>query len=129
MSDKVQAARLRDIADAISAIHKHIARGTVEDELIFDACRMRLVEIGEAVKGLPPDLMAKEPDVPWSSIARMRDRLVHHYKGTDTEIVAGVIAEELDDLQAAVGRLHAQLTAPPDQAKLEFGDSAPSNSE
>lgn len=126
MNQKVQASRLRDIAEAITAIRKHMVRGTLDDELIFDACRMRVVEIGEAVKALSPDLTAKELSVPWSSIARMRDRLVHHYKGTDTEIVAGVIAEELDDLHAAVGRLHAHLTTPADQTTLKI-DREPSS--
>jgi hypothetical protein len=37
--------RLRDIIDAIGAIRQHLARGELSDALIYDAVRMRLVEI------------------------------------------------------------------------------------
>ena len=41
--------------------------------------RIRLIEIGEAVKNVPPDLLAHEPGLPWQEIARMRDHLAHRY--------------------------------------------------
>jgi len=44
--------RLHDILDAIRAIRKHLERGDLSDGLIYDAVRMRLVEIGEAVKDI-----------------------------------------------------------------------------
>lgn len=37
--------RLSDIESAITAIHAHLARGELSDGLIFDAVRIRLVEI------------------------------------------------------------------------------------
>jgi uncharacterized protein with HEPN domain len=46
---------------------------------------MRLLEIGEAVKGLRPELTATAPEIPWSSIAGMRDFLAHHYFATSPE--------------------------------------------
>lgn len=45
---------------------------------MFDAVRMRILEIGAAFKDLSPDLIATEPGIPWQGIARMRDRLVRH---------------------------------------------------
>ena len=41
--------------------------------------RMRLVEIGEAVKDISPEVLGAEPDIPWQGIARIRDRLARHY--------------------------------------------------
>jgi len=35
--------------------------------------------IGEAVKRLSDDIRKAHPDVPWSSMARMRDILIHAY--------------------------------------------------
>ena len=69
--------RLEDILAAIDAIRAHLARGELSDELVFDAVRVRLIEIGEAVKALPAELLANEPDLPWAQIAGMRDRLAH----------------------------------------------------
>ncbi len=62
---------------AVSAIHDHPTRGDLDDGLIFDAVRARLIEIGEAVKHLPTELLASEPDIPWQQIAGMRNRLAH----------------------------------------------------
>ena len=42
--------RLADIQAAIDAIRSHLQRGTLADGLVFDAVRIRLLEIGEAVK-------------------------------------------------------------------------------
>ena len=69
--------RLEDIKVAISAIRAHLERGPVSDQLVFDAVRVRLIEIGEAVKSLPPDVLENEPAIPWTEIAQMRDRLAH----------------------------------------------------
>jgi uncharacterized protein with HEPN domain len=100
--------RLADIRDAVAAIHSHVARGDIADGLIFDAVRVRLIEIGEAIKALPVDLVATEPSIPWADIAGMRDRLAHHYFDTEHSIVAGTVANELEPLLAAVTRLEAR---------------------
>src|ERR1700729_2406395 len=65
--------RLADIQAAIDAIRSHLQRGDLSDGLIFDAVRIRLLEIGEAVKALPDDLLATQPSIPWRQITRMRD--------------------------------------------------------
>ncbi|MDA8269328.1 MAG: DUF86 domain-containing protein [Actinomycetota bacterium] len=62
---------------AIDAIHSHLQRGDLHDGLVFDAVRVRLIEIGEAVKALPAELLASEPALPWAQIAGMRDHLAH----------------------------------------------------
>jgi uncharacterized protein with HEPN domain len=53
--------RLADMQAAIDAIRSHLQRGDLSDGLIFDAVRIRLLEIGEAVKALPDDLLATQP--------------------------------------------------------------------
>ncbi|MGH3990859.1 MAG: HepT-like ribonuclease domain-containing protein [Pseudonocardiaceae bacterium] len=40
-------------------------------------------EIGEAVKGIDPGVLAHEPSIPWSDVAGMRDYLTHRYFDTD----------------------------------------------
>jgi hypothetical protein len=54
--------RLADIQAAIDAIRSHLQRGNLTDRLIFDAVRIRLLEIGEAVKALPDNLLATAVD-------------------------------------------------------------------
>ena len=96
------ASRLGDIIDAIEAVKSHLARGGLDDGLVYDAVRVRLIEIGEAVKGISPELLDTEPDVPWKAIARMRDHLAHRYFDTDHAVVQDVVHNELDTLLQAV---------------------------
>ncbi len=94
--------RLSDIEDAIDAINEYVARGNLHDGVVYDACRARLMEIGEAVKHLNPLLLDAAPDIAWNQIARMRDVLVHHYHDTDFAVVESVIVERLPSLREAI---------------------------
>lgn len=67
--------------------------------------RVRLIEIGEAVKALPEGLLASEPALPWAQIAGMRDRLTHRYFDTSHAVLAATVSEDLPDLEAGVLRL------------------------
>jgi uncharacterized protein with HEPN domain len=107
--------RLDDIASAIAAIRAHLQRGDLADGLIFDAVRIRLLEIGEAVKALPAPLLATEPTIPWSQVARMRDNLAHRYFDTSHAIVQGTVEHDLPDLDRAVNRMRTQSASEPDQ--------------
>ncbi len=98
-------ARLDDIAEAISVIQGYLERGDLDDGLIYDAVRVRLIEIGEAVKGITPDLLETAPNIPWREIARMRDHLAHRYFDTDHGIVHDVVDTELAPLLDAVHTL------------------------
>lgn len=100
---------LADIRAAIAALRSHVQRGPIADGLVFDAVRIRLLEIGEAVKGLSPELLNREPSIPWSEIARMRDHLAHRYFDTSHAIVQATVDHDLDELDAAVARLEGDL--------------------
>ncbi|WP_344373307.1 HepT-like ribonuclease domain-containing protein [Agromyces tropicus] len=78
-----------------------------DDPIVFDAIRIRLVEIGEAVKDLEPAVTSAEPDIPWAEIARMRDQLAHRYFDTTHSIVMTTARRDVPRLRAAVERLLA----------------------
>jgi uncharacterized protein with HEPN domain len=103
--------RLADIQAAIDAIRSHLQRGDLSDGLVFDAVRIRLVEIGEAVKALPEGLLATQPSIPWRQIARMRDHLAHRYFDTAHAILQATVEEDLPDLERAI---HALNLSPPE---------------
>jgi uncharacterized protein with HEPN domain len=104
--------RLDDIRDALEAIARHLRRGGLEDGLVFDAVRVRLIEIGEAVKQLPSQLLASEPTIPWAEVARMRDLLAHRYFDTSHAILQATVDGDLPLLSAAVTRLLERVQNP-----------------
>ena len=99
--------RIADILAAIEAIRAHLRRGPLSDGLVFDAVRIRLLEIGEAVKALSDGVLAAEPTIPWSEIARMRDHLAHRYFDTSHAILQATVDNDLPELERAVRRLQA----------------------
>lgn len=103
--------RLDDITAAIDAIRSHVARGAFDDELVSDAVRIRLLEIGEAAKALSTELTASEPQIPWRQIGRMRDHLAHRYFATLPDIIESTVNNDLEPLEAAVARMRARVTA------------------
>jgi uncharacterized protein with HEPN domain len=96
---------LADLVAAIEAIRSHLLRGGLDDGLVFDAVRLRLIEIGEAVKRLSPELLQGELEVPWQAVAGMRDRLAHHYFDTSHAIVQATVDRDLPVLLTGVERL------------------------
>ncbi len=72
---------------------------------MFDAVRVRLIEIGEAVKAISADVLALEPDIPWTDIAAMRNHLAHRYLDTDHAIIRATIVHDLPPFTAAARRI------------------------
>jgi uncharacterized protein with HEPN domain len=104
--------RLAGIQAAIDAIRSHLQRGDLSDRLVFNAVRIRLLEIGEAVKALPAGLPGTQPSIPWRQIARMRDHLAHRYFDTAHAILQATVDHDLPDLERAI---HAPARSLPEE--------------
>jgi uncharacterized protein with HEPN domain len=64
---------------------------------------VKLLEIiGEAVKKIPNERRVHYPDVPWKSIAGMKDMLVHEYWQVDVAVVWATVQHSLPLLKAVV---------------------------
>ena len=101
--------RIDDVEVALIAIGSHLARGGLDDGLVFDAIRIRFIEIGEAVKGIDGALLNVAPEIPWQEIAGMRDRPTHHYFDTSHAILQATIDHDIPLLWDAVGLLRKAL--------------------
>lgn len=101
--------RLADILASADAIASHLTRGALDDGLVFDAVRVRLIEIGEAVKDISAEILASEPDIPWRDVAGMRDQIAHRYFDTAHGIIQATVAQDLPPLVAAVQRMVSRL--------------------
>ena len=113
--------RLADIQAAIDAIGSYLQRGDLSDGLIFDAVRIRLLEIGEAVKALPEDLLSTQPAIPWRQIAGMRDHLAHRYFDTAHSILQATVDQDLPALEQAI---HALIRSLPPEGPSEATDES-----
>ncbi|MEX0652899.1 MAG: HepT-like ribonuclease domain-containing protein [Phycisphaeraceae bacterium] len=56
------------------------AQAFFDDEKTQSAVLHQLLILGEAAKRLSPQMQGRIDGVPWRDMARMRDRLIHHYE-------------------------------------------------
>jgi uncharacterized protein with HEPN domain len=71
----------------------------LEDEKTKSAVVRQFEIMGEASKALPKNIKELAPDIPWSNIAGMRDRLIHAYFVVDYKLVWKTLEEELPGLR------------------------------
>ena len=94
--------RLLDILEAIERIEKYAVEGKKAfeaDELIQNWMVNHITVIGEACRSLSSDFQAQHSNVPWADIIGMRNILVHHYFGIDTDAVWSVVEKDIPELK------------------------------
>ena len=70
------------------------------DEKTQSAIVHQLQIIGEATKRLTTGFRESHAETPWRDIARMRDRLIHHYDAVDLDEVWKTVETDIPDLLA-----------------------------
>ncbi len=90
---------LKDIVAAMDDIENFLGGMNREafdsDKKTFSAVVRQLEIIGEAAKQVPDEIRKTRPDVPWSEMAGMRDRLIHAYFGVDQDLVWQAVTERM----------------------------------
>lgn len=100
------------ILQAMARIERHVAgvdrRGFIASELIQDAVVRNLEIIGEAannIQRVDPVFTAAHPEVPWSVMYAMRNRLTHGYDTVDLDVVWVVVERDLPVLKLQIATL------------------------
>ena len=90
---------LSDILQAAEDIHTFTRGMTrevfVADEKTRSAVLYKFAVMGEATKLLPDNVRAQYPDIPWRSIAGLRDKVIHGYIGVDYELLWETIDKKI----------------------------------
>jgi uncharacterized protein with HEPN domain len=102
---------LDGILDAIAGIERAIeAHGlaALETDWLLQRGVERGIEIiSEAVRPIPDDLLARRPDMPWSEIRGIGNRIRHEYHRVSPRIIRSVVTDDLPALREAVVALKA----------------------
>ena len=95
-------ARFEDILEAVHRIQRYTNGVTSEqfaaNELLIDAVVRNLTVIGEAARGVPADVEARHPELPWFEMRGLRNLVVHEYFGVDVAILWQTVHDDLPGL-------------------------------
>ena len=109
MTDKSDTAFIGHILDSINAIQqfsKNITQKELKSNRLKQSAIVREIEvIGEAVKNISQDLKNKHEEIEWKSIARTRDKMIHHYFGVDLDIVLDIVKKDIPKLKRQIVRI------------------------
>lgn len=100
---------LQDILEAIEEIEGFVQGLSLEQfaqnrEKILAVVKL-LEIIGEATKKIPESLRDRYAEIPWRSVAGMRDILVHEYWNVDVQVVWETISDALPLLKSVITQM------------------------
>ncbi len=82
---------LYDILECCDRVEEYVNGATEagfrSSRMLQDALVRNIEVIGEAVKNPSAELKAEHPEIAWSQIARMRDKIAHHYFRINPDVV------------------------------------------
>ncbi|MBM3554637.1 MAG: DUF86 domain-containing protein [Alphaproteobacteria bacterium] len=100
---------LQHIEDAAAKILRFMdgktERDFLADELLQDGVVRNLEIIGEAAGKLTTELKAKHPDIAWTKIGGMRNRLAHEYFQTNFTLIYDTVRGFLPEFRARIASL------------------------
>ena len=104
---------LQDILINIERVEGY-ATGKSEADLLvvpmfYDAVERCVERISEASRGIPDDVKAQHPEVPWHAYAAIGNRLRHGYFAIDSSIVWQTVTIDLPVLRQAVLNIQTKL--------------------
>ena len=77
----------------------------IQDTRLQDSVIRRIEIIGEAVRRLSPEFRERHPEIPWTAMTGMRNRMIHGYDDIDMNIVWDTTQDSIPRLLPIVERL------------------------
>ncbi|MEM6838755.1 MAG: DUF86 domain-containing protein [Cyanobacteria bacterium P01_C01_bin.120] len=100
---------LQDMLDAISAAQQFTAGMSFEafeaDQKTIFAVTRAIEIVGEATKSISPELRENYSQIPWKSIAGMRDKVIHQYFGVNLQVLWDTVQQDLPTLQPIITQM------------------------
>ena len=94
---------------AVAFVHGMTYEMFVADDRTVFAVVRALEIVGEATKRIPPLIRDRYSEVPWRSMAGIRDKLIHDYVRVNLEVVWRTVTEDLPALLPMIQRVLDEL--------------------
>ncbi len=115
MSKRTPIDFLRDILEHAEKIENFTAgldyAGFIADEKTVYAVIRCFEVIGEAVKNIPDTVKRRYPQVPWSRMVGMRDKLIHADFGVDYETLWETVRKRIPEVKIVIREILQDIEA------------------
>jgi uncharacterized protein with HEPN domain len=104
---------LHHVLDALAQLETYAREGRARflaDRMLQEAVIRNFEVLGEAVKNLSAQTKASHPEVPWKSVAGLRDKLIHEYFGVNKALLWDVLDSEVPALRKSIAAIIANLS-------------------
>ena len=105
-TDRVRLYHILDAAREAIIFSQGHSRADLESNRMLQLSLVRLLEIiGEATKGLSPEIRSAHATIPWRKMSGMRDRLIHAYFDVNLDVVWETVRCDLPQLVEALEKI------------------------
>ena len=107
-ADRVRLLHMLEAAkEAISFSNGRSREHLFDDRMLLHSLVRSIEIIGEAAVHISADYKERAPEIPWTELTGMRNRLIHAYFDIDPDIVWSTATRDLPPLIDAIERLLA----------------------
>lgn len=85
------------------------AHAVDQDATVRDALLWNFTVLGEAANQVSQETRERHPDVPWRRAAGLRNRIVHGYWSTDTDVLVSTAHDVVPALLVELNRVRDSL--------------------
>jgi uncharacterized protein with HEPN domain len=100
--DLIYIFHIKDAADHILEYTKNGKNEFLTNSLVQDAAIRNFQIIGEASKKISQTTLIKHDNIPWSKMAKFRDKIIHDSFGINYELVWDIVEIELPKIISAI---------------------------
>jgi uncharacterized protein with HEPN domain len=106
--DEIRLKHILDAAREAVSFTENRSREDLDSDRKLNLSLVRLLEIiGEAARGITEEFRQDHSELPWKSMAGMRDRLIHGYFDVNFDVVWETVT---NDLPALIDKLEKIVT-------------------
>lgn len=90
---------LEAIQDIESFMDSISQENFLSNRLVQNACAKKLQDLCNASEDISDEIKIKNPDIPWSQMDGIRNRIAHEYFGINYKIIWTVIQKDLPEIK------------------------------
>ena len=94
--DSIRFRRMLDAAKEVMSFAKNKTRKDLDNDRMLTLSLVKSIEIiGEAASKVTDETKKRFPEIPWTNMIAMRNRLIHAYFDIDLDVLWGTIVDDL----------------------------------